>query len=183
MHATFHAIYRIYGYLLTGIAVSAGAALFALMFLVDANALTRKLFNWPIVGTQEITEALMPLIILLPLGYTQLMRGHIRVQLLTDRFPHGARRVIYMATLASGCAFFAWVAWAAWLYGLRAYTVGETAWGLVRFPIWPSKMGVALGSALLSLQFALDIIKSVIDGDDGAEALAPGATGAEATHG
>lgn len=178
MRSAFHAFYWLYGTLLTGIAVAAGAALFILMFLVDANALTRKLLNWPIVGTQEITEALMPLIILLPLGFTQLKRGHIRVQLLTDRLPRGTRRIIYMVTLAAGCAFFAWVAWATYLYALRAYNVGETAWGLVRFPIWPSKMGVALGAALLSVQFLLDILKALIDGDDGAENQDPAHLGA-----
>lgn len=183
MRSAFHTLYRLYGQLLTGIAVAAGFALFLLMLLVVANALTRKLINWPILGTQEITEALMPLIILLPLGFTQLQRGHIRVQLLTDRLPHGARRLIYILTLAIGCAFFAWVAWATYLYGLRAIHVGETAWGLIRFPIWPSKMGVALGAVLLSIQFLLDIVKSFVDGDDGAENHEAGAPGTEALHG
>jgi TRAP-type C4-dicarboxylate transport system permease small subunit len=166
MRSGFMTFYRAYGRLLTGIAMLAGVALFALMWLVNTNALTRKLFNFPITGTLEITEAAMPIIIMLPMAYTQMQRGHIRVTMISDLMGPQVRRVLLLAALAIGCAFTAWVAWATFGYASRSLRIGESAWGVIRFPIWPSKMSIALGAGLLSFQFLLDLIKVGFVEDD-----------------
>lgn len=159
MRKAFETVYRLYARFLTGVAVAAAAAFFALMWLIDANALSRRVFNAPVTGTLEITEALMVIAILMPMAYTQMMRGHIRVTLLTKVLPPRVQRGLYTAALIIGCLFAAWVAWAAYGYFLRSYNVNENAWGSVRFPIYPSKGAVALGMALLSIQFLLDAIR------------------------
>ncbi|MCP8938758.1 TRAP transporter small permease [Alsobacter sp. SYSU M60028] len=164
MRTGFVALYTWYGRLMTAVAAAAGVALFLLMWLVNTNALSRKLFNLPITGTLEITEAAMPIIILLPMAYTQLRKGHIRVTMLTDNLPKALRTGLLLVTLALGCLFMAWVAWATFGYAARAYRMGESAWGVVRFPIWPSKFAVSLGAGLLCVQFLLDFVRVCLFG-------------------
>lgn len=159
MRSLFFTFYRGYGHLLTAIALVAGIALLAVMFLVDANALSRKLFNAPIAGTLEITEAVMPLVILLPLGFTQMKRGHIRVLLLISGLSMSVQRVIGVLTLIVGFAFMIWVTWATWGAAEQSFRIGESAWGSVRFPIWPAKIGIAVGAILLAIQFLLDLVR------------------------
>lgn len=162
MKEAFETIYRFYAKFLTGIAVLAAFAFFAMMWLIDANALSRKLFNFPVVGTLEGTEALMVIAILMPMAYTQMRRGHIRVTLLTKRLPQGTQRLLYALTLLIGMLFAAWATYASFEFFMRSYSINEQAWGSVRFPIYPSKGAVALGMGLLSVQFLLDFIRVAV---------------------
>jgi TRAP-type mannitol/chloroaromatic compound transport system permease small subunit len=146
----------LYGRVLTWISLLAGTALFLLMFLVCANSLSRKLLNMPIHGTLEITEVVMPVIILLPLAYTQHRDGHIRVELLTNRLHPRAVQMLGVVTLLIAAVLFAIFAYASFNFAMRAWSVGETSWGALPLPIWPSKFVVSLGAGLLSLHFLLD---------------------------
>lgn len=166
MRSRFLLFYAAFERLLTGIALAAGVALFFVMWLVVANALSRKLFNQPITGTLELTEALMPVVIMLPMAFTQMHRGHVRVLMLIDGLPPTVRRALHVMALIISCALFAWVSWATWGYAMRSLRVGETAWGIVRFPIWPTKVAISLGAALLTIQFLLDIVKVAFISDD-----------------
>src|SRR3546814_5887830 len=159
MKPTFITIYRLYGRLLAAMAVVAGLAMFVMMWLVCLNSLTRKLFNAPVVGTVEITEALMSVAIMLPMAYTQLKRSHSRVTLLVSRLPPAVAHILYAVALLIGCLLFAWATWAAFGYALRSYQIDEQAWGTIRFPLWPAKGAVALGAALLSIQLLLDFLR------------------------
>lgn len=159
MRSRFLAFYSLYARVVTWFSVLAGAMLFGLMFLICANSLSRKLFNFPIVGTLEITEALMPFVILLPMAFTQMRDGHIRVTLVTDRLPRPVRRILRTVMLLIGALFFAWVAVATVGFAWKAFTIGETAWGVIRIPLWPSKSVISLGAALLSIQYVLDTVR------------------------
>jgi len=168
MRSSFFAFHAFYGRIMSHVALAAGIVLFLLMFLVCANAFSRKLFNSPITGAMELTEALMPLVILLPMAFTQYRDGHVRATLLVDRLPVGPRRWLRTPMLFIAAAFFYWVTYATWGYALSAWHVGETAWGSIRFPIWPSKFVVAFGAGLLAVQFTLDAARLAIFGIDGA---------------
>lgn len=159
MQEIFETIYRLYTKLLMAIAVIAAFGFFGIMWLIDANSLSRKFFSAPITGTLEITEALMVVAILMPMAYTQMRRGHIRVTLITKHFPPVAQRVFYTSALLIGLVFSAWATYASYDFFLRSYSVNEHAWGSVSFPIYPSKGAVALGMLLLTIQFLLDAIR------------------------
>ena len=62
---------------------SAGLAI--MMFLTLADVIGR-MFDNPIVGTVEVTELIMGMMIYLGVGYTTIHRGHIRVDILITRF-------------------------------------------------------------------------------------------------
>jgi TRAP-type C4-dicarboxylate transport system permease small subunit len=167
MRDLFETIYRIYGKFLTGLAVLAAFGFFGIMWLIDANALSRKIFNAPITGTLEITEALMVFAILLPMGYTQMRRGHIRVTLITGHFPPRLGKYFFVFSLLVGCIFAAWATYASFNFFMRSYNINEHAWGSIRIPIYPAKGAVALGMFLLSIQFLLDAIRvGVFDIED-----------------
>jgi len=159
MNQRFERLYRAYGRLITGFGIFSGLITFAIMWLIDANALLRKLFNAPVQGSYEITEAALVLIIFLSLAFTQYRRGHIRVTLLTRHLPIGVQHGMYIAVLLIGALFFAWCSYAAFGYAVRSYRLNEQEWGLIRFPIWPVKMAIFVGAVLMSFQYLLDAIR------------------------
>ncbi|MCA8928847.1 MAG: TRAP transporter small permease [Alphaproteobacteria bacterium] len=161
MAQSFERFYQVYGRLVLALGMVAGAAVFAIMWLIDANVLMRKLFNQPVTGTLEITEGALVLIIFLGLAYTQRRRGHIRVTLLTRHFPQWLRNLLYVLVLLIGAGLCAWYTWAAYTYAIRSYTINEMEWGVLIFQVWPIKAAIAVGWGLLSVQFLLDAIRAV----------------------
>ena len=159
----FMRIYRAYGKLLGVFAVVAGISAFAIMWLVDANVLGRKVFNQPVLGSVEISQALLVICIMLGLPYAQSNGVHLRVTLIVGHAPRRIGEILYGLAALTGCAVFAVLAYSGYSFALRAWTVGEEVWGAsVRFPLWPVKAMIPLGAGLLSLQFLLDAVRVLI---------------------
>jgi len=159
MAENFERLYRAFGRLVICLGLLAGAITFAVMWLIDANALMRKFFNEPVPGSFEITEAALVIIVFFSLAYTQHMRGHIRVTLLTRHFPLKVRHALFILAMLIGAALSAWYAYAAYTYAHRSYLINEQEWGVITFVVWPIKSTIAIGLALLSIQFLLDAIR------------------------
>lgn len=156
----FLSVYELYGRLLRAVAIVAGAATFAIMLLIDASAFGRKLLNAPVPASVEITESLMTVAIMLPMGYALFTGNHLRVTLLSAHFPPAVRRWLFVAAMVIGFAFFAAFTWSTYLFALRSYRIDEHVWGAtIRFPLYPAKAAICAGSLLLAVQFLLDAIR------------------------
>lgn len=167
MRAIFVRIYAGYACVLYYTAVIAGAATFVIMWLIDSSALSRKIFNWPVPGSVEITESLMVLGVLLPMAYAQHTRAHVRVPLLTDHLPARLQTLLFAIAMLVGVAFFAVMAWSAYNFTMQSYMVNEHVWGAkVRFPLYPVKAVMFVGWLLLTVQFLLDFVKICLFGPD-----------------
>lgn len=158
MIAWFERICAAYGALLRFLGLLAGLVTFAMMWLIVANALSRKLFNAPFEGTLEITETMLPVVVFLSLAFTQLRRGHIRVVLLVRHLPRTVQRALFVLALLVGSLLFAWAAVGAWDFAAQSWRIGETEWGAIRFPLYPTKFVVFAGVLLLSIQLLLDSV-------------------------
>lgn len=153
-----------YGRVLSLCGLFAGTILLAVMVLVVANVLLRYLFNSPIAGTLELTEGALPLIIFLSLAMTQYEGGHIKVVLLTRKFPSNLRRAAVVFAMLTGAVFFAWASYAGWIFAAKSFAIGEIERGSIRYPLWPVKGVIALGMALLTLQFLIDALLVALGG-------------------
>lgn len=163
MRHVFLKIYNAYGKALLAVAVLAGVATFAIMVLIFANAVLRKLFNAPLPAALEITQALLVAVIMLPFAFTQWRKEHVNTVFFTARLSRSTRRNLQFIFLVIGFFLFAAVTYGTFHYALRAYNINEMAWGAtIQFPVWPAKMMVCLGTLLLSIQFLLDAIHTVL---------------------
>jgi TRAP-type mannitol/chloroaromatic compound transport system permease small subunit len=138
-------------------AVLAGVVTFAIMWVIDINAFTRKFLNAPLPAGVEIVQALLPVAIMLPFAWALASNHHVRSEFLTSRLSGRANRYLEGFWMLVGFFLFAAVTYGTWQYALRSYNMGEQAWGAtLRFPIWPAKMAVCLGTLLICLQFAVE---------------------------
>ncbi len=105
---------------------------FVLILWVTTDVAGRYLFNKPIVGSLEITELLMAVMVFSGLAYTGVLRAHIRIDTLVGRFPERVQTVASVAgfflgvgiTLAGGH----WV-WPARFVAFFAAVYGRTMVG------------------------------------------------------
>jgi TRAP-type C4-dicarboxylate transport system permease small subunit len=129
---------------------SAGVLLMTLLGGLDV--LATVLFNRPIPTTYEATETLMVLVVFLSLAHLQRTRTHVAIDLVAARMSPRHRRAMAVVADALAACFFGLVAWTGWQLAWHSFSVGEYAAGLVAFPIYPSKVALALGATLASVQ-------------------------------
>lgn len=136
------------------ILVKAGACfLIPLMIMTAIDVIGRDVFNHPIPGTVELSQYLLSIFILLGFAYTQQVKGHVTVSLLTSRLPDHVQLILKIITsllmLLVACA----VTWQGWVVGIEEKAVSD----MLRVPQMPFRLLVALAAFMLCLQLLVDI--------------------------
>jgi TRAP-type C4-dicarboxylate transport system permease small subunit len=147
--------------LAVGMVLLGSVGMMVSMLICVADVIGTNFLGWPVPGTLEITESTMVLIVFGALAYTQEKRGHIRVEILHGYMGPRARSFMDAVTHALAFAFFALLGWQA--IGELAYSweIRESTMGTIRFPLYPARLLLAAGTALLVAQLALDVIGDV----------------------
>lgn len=136
----------------------AGASLLLMMLIGAIDIVGTKVFNRPLAGTFEATEALMVLGVFLALAQTQRRHQHIAVELVTTRLGSGPRQALDLLAQLLTFGIFGLVAWQGWVLGLASLEIREYAPGIVQFPVYPSKLALAVGATLTVLQSVVDVL-------------------------
>ena len=138
------------------LAYAAGAALLAMMVLVNANVLLRPL-GLPIWGAYELVGFLGSLTLSLALFRITVNRGHMKVEVLTSRLPQGLKRVLGLLNKALGAVVLGLAAWRSGCYGWEIWRSGEVS-STLSMPFHPFVFGVALALGISALAMLLDLV-------------------------
>jgi TRAP-type C4-dicarboxylate transport system permease small subunit len=128
-----------------------------LMLITTADVVGRGFFNKPIVGTFELSEYMLAVIILLGAAYTQQVRGHVAVDFLTTHFSERSRALCKVITTLLSLVIVTVVVWQGFKLALEETGVTDQ----LRVPKAPFKMLVGIGGLLLWLQLLFDLVDSV----------------------
>ena len=142
----------------------AGLFLIAMIAITGANIVSR-LFGLPIRGTFELMGYFGAVVTAFALGYTQIKRGHIAVDIVVLRFSEKTQRILHTVNHLICMAFFVIVAWQVSKYATTLWETGEVTETL-QIVYYPFTYAVALGCLILAVTFFVDILKSVF-GDQG----------------
>ena len=142
----------------------AGLFLIAMIAITGANIVSR-LFGLPIRGTFELMGYFGAVVTAFALGYTQIKRGHIAVDIVVLRFSEKTQRILHTVNHLICMAFFVIVAWQVSKYATTLRETGEVTETL-QIVYYPFTYAVALGCLILAVTFFVDILKSVF-GDQG----------------
>lgn len=139
-------------------AVVSGIALLLMMVMGALDVFLGKVFNTPVPGTFEATEALMVVSAFLAIAYNQQVRGHIKVELFTSRMSPRLQLKFEAFNYFLSAVFFFLLTWQGWRFGLESLRVGEYESGLIAFPVYPAKLLLAVGLTLMTLQCSRDLV-------------------------
>jgi TRAP-type mannitol/chloroaromatic compound transport system permease small subunit len=131
------------------------------MFICVADVAGTNFFEWPVPGTLEITESTMVLIVFGALAYTQEKRGHIRVELLHGYMSPRIKSFMDAVTHILAFIFFALLGWQSISELRYSWEMREATMGAIRFPLYPARLLLTVGTALLIAQLALDVISDL----------------------
>ena len=127
-----------------------------------ANATIRKLFDYSSNAYLEIQWYLFSVIFLFGAGYTLLRNEHVRIDIIQVRLSPRAQNWIDVV----GIVFFLWpmsfiIMYLAWPLFVDSYTRGEVSSNAGGLTIWPARLMVPVGFALLIIQAISELIKRI----------------------
>ena len=126
----------------------AAVFLFMLMLLTCADVALRYLFNKPILGSFELTEFMMAIIIGLALAYCALMKGHVRVDLVVSSLPARGQTIMNSIANFAFLGLFVLITWRIIPRALQMMEAGQLT-AILRIPVFPFVLVVAVGTLVL----------------------------------
>lgn len=139
------------------LALIGGIFLVAMIVLTCANILFRIIWV-PVPGTFELMGFFGALVASFALGYTQIRKGHIAVDVLITTFSPIVQRILAAVNSLICMAFFGLAAWQVGKKATVLMRTGEVTETL-RIGYYPFTYGVAVGCGALALVFAADLIQ------------------------
>ena len=137
------------------------AFIILLMLMTLVNVAGRLLLNRPFKGYIDAEEMMMALLVFLSLAYCQLKKGNIRFELFMTKVLKEGRtyhlaEVFYLLIALLG---FALIAVYSLQTAIHSYVIGDVT-PSVHWPIWPARLGTAIGSIFLCVRLIIQIIQN-----------------------
>ncbi len=140
----------VYWLVLVAVLVSAG------------NAIIRKVFNMSSNAFLELQWYLFSAVFLLGAGFTLLRNEHVRIDVLAGRLsPRAQAWIDIFGTVFFLLPMALLLLWLSWPIFIRTYTHGEISTNAGGLLIWPARLMVPIGFALLSLQGFSELVKRI----------------------
>ena len=137
-------------------------ALVGMMFLDAANAITIKLFSVRATPAQkELIEELLIVVVYVGMAYTLLERGHIKTDMLKNRFGPNLRFAADMLSDLACMVLFGYMAWASVngaIYNLVRHSIKQ---GEITLPLSPFYVILAASIAMLFFASVLVFINHI----------------------
>ncbi len=134
-----------------------GIFLVGMIVLTCGNILFRTIWV-PIPGTFELMGYFGAVVAAFALGYTQIKKGHIAVDVLVNMFSKPVQKLVQTINFSVGFIFFALTAWQLTVKATTLRQTGEITETL-RIIYYPFTYAVALGCLVLALVLLIDLIK------------------------
>jgi len=138
----------------------------AAMILITCANIFLRIVWVPIKGTFELMGFFGAVATAFVLGYTQMKKAHISVDILFDQFSQKTRNVLNAINYLVCMVFFAVVGWQIFLLAINLRNTGEVTETL-RIVYYPFTCGVAFGCILLVLALLVDFLKLFFTSDGG----------------
>lgn len=151
-------ISRAVGNSVRALAIASGGMLLCLMVLTVVAVSLRKVNN-PILGTQDLSEAGLTIVVFFALAYSGWTGGHIAVDLISAVLKGGALRAMDTVVRLVCGVFFVIVAWQSVRQGLDALEFGD-GFNLLAIPHYPFYFLIAFGSGVYALVLLVQAMRS-----------------------
>lgn len=99
-------------------------------------------------------EEVLPATAMLAAGVMIRRRADIIVDVLTERMRGRLRQGFAVLAALAGLIFFALLAKGGWTLAADSIALGEHAVAAIEFPVWPMKLGYAVGATVATIEAA-----------------------------
>ena len=125
------------------------------MLLTSADVVGRYL-GYPIKGTFDIVGLLGPVVVALPLAYTQILKRHVATEFMAIHSSRFVQAITNVIVCLLGTGAFVMISWRCSVLGKKFWAVGRVS-DTIEIPIYPFVYVVAFGCILNSLVLLVDL--------------------------
>ena len=136
------------------------AFLMLLTLLITADVLLRAFFKRPILGTNELSEFMMIIVVYLAVAYTQHRKSHVSVDLVITRFPQRTRDIIDSFTYLLSLTICSLITWRSFADVGRLLDINRVS-DVLNVPIAPFLLVMAVGFFLFSVVLLIDFLHAL----------------------
>ena len=134
----------------------------AMVLLSAGNAIVRKVFNYSSNAYLEAQWYMFSAVFLLAAGYTLLRNEHVRIDVIAGRLsPRAQAWIDIFGTLFFLLPMATLIMWLSWPVFVQMYVHHEISGSAGGLPLWPARLLLPVGFALLVLQGISELIKRV----------------------
>jgi len=135
----------------------AGVCFFAVMALVLANIILRNVFRLPILGTVELVGLLTSTGLGLALSNCEMKDGNISMDVLTEKLPRKAQKIIEIFVYVIALCFWAIVVWRIFIFAGTSFINGRVT-ATASIPIFPFIFLLGINVFLLCAVLAYKLV-------------------------
>jgi TRAP-type C4-dicarboxylate transport system permease small subunit len=138
----------------------AGAGLVGMLLLIVADVIGIKIFSKPVPGGIELVTFFAVVAISFAVAHTQVMRGHVAVDFIVEKFPRRLKLVVGVFTMFLSVCLLAVMAWYTFKYAAKLRSTGEVSM-TQKIPFYPFVYGMAVCFVVTFLVLVGDLGKSI----------------------
>jgi TRAP-type C4-dicarboxylate transport system permease small subunit len=142
------------------VGISGMFTLLIMMLFTTCDVIGRTFFKAPIIGSYELTQYMLVIVVLLGIPYTQQVGGNIRITLFVSRLNPRAQVIIDIVITLLGLVFFLLIAWGGFIETVSSFRGGGVS-DMLRIPQWPFRFLIPVGAFLLGLELLIKMITSL----------------------
>lgn len=142
------------------LAEAAGWVVVLMMLTISYDVIMRYLFDAPTTWSFEINRYMLIMVVFVGGGWTLPSGGHVSVDIFTENIPGKKKLILDIVTSAMAGIYVlifliesTYFTWEAWEQNIRS--TEYLAW-----PLWPIRIFLVIGAAMLLLEFVIRIIKN-----------------------
>ena len=134
---------------------------FAMTGVLLYESISRTLFDQPHIWVVEVAQFIMAAYYLLGGGYSMILKGHVRMDLLYGRWSVRKQAVMDMITMPFLLFYLIFLLWggiSSLQYAIEYQQVNYTSWAPL---LWPIKLIMVIGIVLMLLQAVATFFKDM----------------------
>jgi TRAP-type C4-dicarboxylate transport system permease small subunit len=144
-------------------AIIAAFVLAAMMMLTVADVCGRYFFDRPIKGTWELIGLFLVCAGTWGLGYCQMQKAHISINIILQRFSRRGQAMMLSFTYLVGLAAFSLLCWRMFLLAVRySTTMKGYVTDTLEIPYPPFMFALSIGAGIMVLILIVDLIHSLV---------------------
>jgi len=131
-------------------------ALLALMCLFFVDVFCRYLFNAPILGSVELVEFMMAVVISFALAYGQYLKRHVFVEIFYQKIKGRAKAVVDII-IAGLCILIYFLISLTAFQQTQYLFISKMTSGVLLIPVWPFRLALGIGAFIFCLAVVRDV--------------------------
>ena len=136
--------------------------IFLLISIVVYEVVSRRVFMEPTIWVHETSAFLFGVYFILGGAYTLLLRAHVNMDILYNRFPPRMKPIVDVLGSAFLFLFCGALLWKGTELAWRSLIVGELTSSAWQPPLYPMKIAIAVGAFLIVLQGLAKLIRDLV---------------------